>query len=71
MWHVGVACCTSVSVLQGDVWICMELLDRSLEMLVTLVYTTLERRIPVCALKRISYSVSPCPLPSCCRVVRG
>ena len=36
----------------------MELLDRSLEMLVRLVYISLEKRIPVRALKRISYSVS-------------
>lgn len=39
----------------------MELMDRSLEMLVSLVYGTLERKVPVLALKRISYSVSPCP----------
>ena len=59
MW---VCCVAPTSVFpQGDVWICMELMDRSLEMLVSLVYGTLERKVPVLALKRISYSVSPCP----------
>lgn len=46
----------------------MELMDRSLEMLVGLVYVTLERKVPVLALKRIGYSVSPArPLPPSCR----
>lgn len=43
---------------QGDVWICMELMDRSLDILCRTVYSTLGDRIPEEVVGRMAYSVS-------------
>ena len=44
---------------QGDVWICMELMDCSLDKLYQIVFNVIKERIPELVLGKIAESVSP------------
>ncbi len=48
---------------QGDVWICMELMDHSLHQLYKLVYETLKLSIPEDIVGKMAESVSQFSLP--------
>ena len=48
------------SLLQGDVWICMELMDSSMDKISERVYNQLKKRIPEEILGKMSVAVSIC-----------
>ena len=59
--HSSVVCvCVCVCVSKGDVWICMELLDTSMDKISDRVYQQLQSTIPEDILGKMTVSVSPC-----------
>ena len=51
--------CVCVCTTQGDVWICMELMDKSLHDLYKLVYGTLKLTIPEWVVGKMAEAVGP------------
>jgi len=50
----------SIHLLQGDCWICMELMDTSLDKFYKFIYEKLQERIPESILGKITVAVSKC-----------